>query len=117
MNANMKKKKISVLRIILCAFIIVFIVVFLIIIKMKMEGIHILSGSVTTTFLDTEYDDGTFLISVGNRLYMDPFLDINGVKSKYNVTIEEGDSICAVCKVDSKEIAPAIITIYYIFRL
>lgn len=117
MNANMKKKKISVLRIILCAFIIVFIVVFLIIIKMKMEGIHILSGSVTTTFLDTEYDDGTFLISAGNRLYMDPFLDINDVKSKYNVTIEEGDSICAVCKVDSKEIAPAIITIYYIFRL
>ena len=48
---------------------------------------------------------------------MDPFLDINDVKSKYNVTIEEGDSICAVCKVDSKEIAPAIITIYYIFRL
>lgn len=117
MNANMKKKKISVLRIILCAFIIVFIVVFLIIIKMKMEGIHILSGSVTTTFLDTEYDDRTFLISVGGRLYMDPFLDINDVKSKYNVTIEEGDSICAVCKVDSKEIAPAIITIYYIFRL
>lgn len=83
MNANMKKKKISVLRIILCAFIIVFIVVFLIIIKMKMEGIHILSGSVTTTFLDTEYDDGTFLISVGNRLYMDPFLDINGVKCRF----------------------------------
>lgn len=82
-----------------------------------MKGIHLLCGNVTTTFSDMEYDDGTFLIRTGNELYMDPSLDINGVKSNYKVTIKEGDSVCVVCKVSSKEISPKSIRIYWIFRL
>lgn len=57
------------------------------------------------------------LIRADKELYMDPFLDINGVKSNYKVTIKEGDSVCAVCKVSSKEISPKTIRIYFIFRL
>ena len=113
-NTDMKKRKIIFLRGILCTFIVALVVVFIII---KMKGIHFLCGSVTTTFSDIEYDDGTFLIRADNELYMDPFLDINGVKSNYKVTIKEGDSVCAVCKVSSKEISPKTIRIYFIFRL
>lgn len=112
-NTDMKKKKIIFLRRIFCVSIVA-LVVFIII---KMKGIHLLCGNVTTTFSDMEYDDGTFLIRTGNELYMDPSLDINGVKSNYKVTIKEGDSVCVVCKVSSKEISPKSIRIYWIFRL
>ena len=83
----------------------------------KIEGYHIIQGKITTSFLDMNYEDGTFLINSENSLYIDPSLNIDSVKEKFKISVNEEDTVLVVCKMSSHETAPKAIKIYFIIKV
>ena len=116
-ESKKKKRKRMASIILLCVLLLVFILVLTPIIYMKRNGIQLIHGTITFRMGNiVEYHDGTFLIDTETGLYMNPYKTLDLINSQFHLNLQEGDSVYVFCKIDSHEIAPQFIEIFYIIK-
>lgn len=112
---RLKKKKGKI--ILLCVLFCLFILAMIIITFFKKRDIHLIHGTITTQFENTEYNDRTFLINTDSGPYMDSFITLEEASSRFHRDFQPGDSVYVFCSIYPKEIAPTIIDIFLLLNV